>query len=83
MYRFGEIPIRATDRFAEQAISGAPAYDLLNKVSFLDLCEETLRDIASHCENISVLIGLPVQCSNKTISVAALIENKKNQTLHR
>lgn len=42
--------------FAEQAISGAPAYDLLNKVSFLDLCEETLRDIASHCENISVLI---------------------------
>ena len=63
--------------FAEQAISGAPAYDLLNKVSFLDLCEETLRDIASHCENISVLIGLPVQCSNKTISVAALIENKK------
>ncbi|WP_259335494.1 nitrilase-related carbon-nitrogen hydrolase [Alistipes sp. AF48-12] len=69
--------------FAEQAISGAPAYDLLNKVSFLDLCEETLRDIASHCENISVLIGLPVQCSNKTISVAALIENKKNQTLHR
>lgn len=64
--------------FAEQAISGAPAYDLLNKVSFLDLCEETLRDIASHCENISVLIGLPVQCSNKTISVAALIENKKS-----
>ena len=63
--------------FSEQAISGAPAYDLLNKVSFLNLCEETLQDIASHCEGISVLIGLPVQGANKTISVAALIENKK------
>ena len=40
--------------FSEQAISGAPAYDLLNKVSFLNLCEETLQDIASHCEGISV-----------------------------
>lgn len=63
--------------FAEQAICGAPAYDLLNKVSFLNLCEETLEDIATHCEDISVLIGMPAQCSNKTISVAALIENQK------
>ena len=61
--------------FSEQAISGAPAYDLLNKVSFLNLCEETLQEIATHCEGISVLIGLPVQGANKTISVAALIEN--------
>ena len=41
--------------FSEQAISGAPAYDLLNKVSFLDLCEESLVEIASCCDNISVL----------------------------
>ena len=63
--------------FSEQAISGAPAYDLLNKVSFLNLCEETLQEIATRCEGISVLIGLPVQGTNKTISVAALIENKR------
>lgn len=63
--------------FAEQAISGAPAYDLLNKVSFLDLCEEALVEIASYCEDIAVLVGMPAQNSTKTISVAALIENRK------
>ena len=64
--------------FSEQAISGTPAYDLLNKVSFLDLCEESLVEIASCCDNISVLVGLPCQNKdNKTISVAALIEDRR------
>ena len=63
--------------FSEQAISGAPAYDLLNKVTFLELCEETLEEIARCCEGISVLVGMPAQCMNKTISVAALIEDWK------
>ena len=44
--------------FSEQAVSGAPAYDLLNKVSFLDLCEDSLVEIASYCDNISVLVGI-------------------------
>lgn len=63
--------------FSEQAISGAPAYDLLNKVTFLDLCEETLVEIASYCDNISVMVGLPIAHENKTISVAALISNRR------
>lgn len=63
--------------FSEQAISGAPAYDLLNKVTFLDLCEESLEEIALHCDGISALVGMPTQSINKTISVAALIENRK------
>lgn len=63
--------------FAEQAISGTPAYDLLNKVTFLELCEEALVEIASHCDNISVLVGMPLQSVNKTISVAALIQDRK------
>ena len=50
--------------FSEQAISGAPAYDLLNKVTFLELCEETLEEIARCCEGISVLVGMPAQCMN-------------------
>ena len=33
--------------FAEQAISGVPAYELLNKVNFLDQCEDALVEIAS------------------------------------
>ena len=69
--------------FSEQAISGAPAYDLLNKVTFLELCEETLEEIARCCEGISVLVGMPAQCMNKTISVAALIEDRKNQAVRR
>lgn len=65
--------------FSEQAVSGAPAYDLLNKVSFLDLCEDSLVEIASYCDNISVLVGMPAQSTNnKTISVAALIETGRS-----
>lgn len=63
--------------FAEQAISGTPAYDLLNKVTFLELCEDALVEIASHCDNISVLVGMPLQSVNKTISVVALIQDRK------
>ena len=64
--------------FSEEAVSGAPAYDLLNKVSFLDLCEDSLVEIASYCDNISVLVGMPAQSTNnKTISVAALMSVKK------
>lgn len=63
--------------FGEQAISGTPAYDLLNKVTFLELCEEALVEIASVCDGISVLVGIPIQHGNKTISVAALIQNRR------
>lgn len=61
--------------FAEQAITGAPAYDLLNKVTFLILAEEALSEIASYCKGISVIIGLPIAKNNTTISAAAVIEN--------
>lgn len=63
--------------FAEQAISGTPAYDLLNKVTFLDMGEEALVEIASFCDGISVLVGLPIPHNNKTISVAAFIQDRK------
>ena len=64
--------------FAEEAISGAPAYDLLNKVNFLELCEETLVEIAACRDNIAVLVGLPVQNgASKTVSAAAFIKNRK------
>ena len=63
--------------FAEQAISGTPAYDLLNKVTFLDLGEEALVEIASYCDDIAVLVGLPIPYANRTISAAAFIQNRK------
>lgn len=63
--------------FAEQAISGTPAYDLLNNASFLEMCEDSLVEIAACCENISVLVGLPLQHGTQTVSAAALIQNRK------
>ena len=63
--------------FAEQAVSGTPAYDLLNKVTFLELCEEALENIAAHSRGISVIVGVPVQENGRTISAAVLIESGK------
>ncbi|MBR4064526.1 MAG: NAD+ synthase [Tidjanibacter sp.] len=63
--------------FAEYAISGAPAYDLLNKVQFLEMCEEALIEIAAFCDNITVVIGLPIQHSQQTLSAAAIIQNRQ------
>ncbi len=63
--------------FAEQAICGAPAYDLLNKVTFLGLGEDALVEIASCCDGIAALIGLPIQKNNRTVSAAAFIQNRK------
>ena len=63
--------------FAEQAISGRPAYDLLNDPVFLEQCRETLEEIAERCEGITAIVGLPLQTENKTISAAAIIKDTK------
>ena len=62
--------------FAEQAISGTPAFDLLNKVNFLDLCEEALIEVASYCDGITAIVGLPLQSNTSTISGAAVIQDR-------
>ena len=61
--------------FAEYAISGTPCYDLLREAPFLEACEETLREIATHCNNISIVVGLPIQEHNRVMSGAAFIQN--------
>ncbi len=63
--------------FAEQSISGMPAYDLLHKNTFLELCEDALVQIASYCDGIAVIIGMPLLTDNGTISAAALIQDLK------
>lgn len=65
--------------FAEQSISGIPGYDLLRKNTFLELCEDALEQIASHCDSIAAIVGLPLLTQNGTISAAALIENGRVQ----
>ncbi len=63
--------------FAEQSISGMPAYDLLRKITFLELCEEALINIASHCSGIAALIGTPILTDHGTISAAAIIQDRQ------
>ena len=59
--------------FAEQAVSGTPAFDLLRKTTFLELCEDALVEIASCCDGIAAIVGLPILTREGTISAAALI----------
>lgn len=60
--------------FAEQAISGAPTFDLLRKPSFIEQCEEALLRIASECETIDAVVGLPIFTTEGPISAAAVIQ---------
>ena len=63
--------------FAEQAICGTPAFDLLRKTTFLELCEDALVEIASCCDGIAAIVGLPILTENGTVSAAALIQDRK------
>ena len=63
--------------FAEQAVSGTPAFDLLRKTTFLELCEDALVQIASCCDDIAAIVGLPILTAEGTISAAALIQDRK------
>ena len=56
--------------FAEQALSGTPAFDLLRKTTFLELCEDALVEIASCCDGIAAIVGLPILTERGTVSVA-------------
>lgn len=47
--------------FAELAIGGYPAKDLLRNAIFIQHCEESLHKIASHCMGIDCIIGTPVR----------------------
>ncbi len=63
--------------FAEQAVSGTPAFDLFRKTTFLELCEDALVEIASCCDGIAAIVGLPILTAQGTISAAALIQDRK------
>lgn len=63
--------------FAEQAVSGTPAFDLLRKTTFLELCEDALVEIASCCDGIAAIVGLPILTERGTVSAAALIQDRK------
>lgn len=47
--------------FAELAIGGYPAKDLLRNPIFIQECEQSLQRIASHCDTIDCIIGCPTK----------------------
>ncbi|SFB81209.1 NAD+ synthase (glutamine-hydrolysing) [Parapedobacter composti] len=47
--------------FAELAIGGYPAKDLLRSDAFLNQCETSIAEIAAHCHGIACIIGAPVR----------------------
>lgn len=61
--------------FAEYAVSGTPAYDLLRKTTFLTLCEEALEEIAKACCKVTAIVGSPVLTGRGAVSAAAVLRN--------
>jgi len=65
--------------FAELAIGGYPAKDLLRNSAFLQQCYHSIESIAEHCQDIACIIGAPVPNKDgegKTLyNAAVLIEN--------
>ncbi len=47
--------------FAELAIGGYPAKDLLRSPAFLDRCEAAASEIANHCTGIACIVGAPIR----------------------
>ena len=64
--------------FAEQAVSGTPAFDLLRKTTFLELCEEALEDIARHCDSIVAIVGSPLLSVDGPMSAAVVMQEAES-----
>lgn len=45
--------------FSELAICGYPPLDLLEQHDFLLKCEQSLKEIAEHCQGIAAIVGAP------------------------
>ena len=67
--------------FAEYAVSGTPAYDLLRKTTFLTMCEEALEHIAKHCRRITAIVGSPYLTERGAVSAAAVLRNGRIDTI--
>jgi NAD+ synthase (glutamine-hydrolysing) len=50
--------------FAELCVCGYPARDFLEFKEFIGLCDEAAKKVASACQNIACIIGLPTYNNN-------------------
>jgi NAD+ synthase (glutamine-hydrolysing) len=63
--------------FAEYAVSGTPAYDLLRKTTFLTLCEEALEQVAKECKRVTAIVGSPMLTDKGAVSAAVVLRKGK------
>ncbi len=45
--------------FSELSIPGYPPLDLLDRVDFIEKCEQTVTEIAGYCKGITAIVGSP------------------------
>lgn len=74
--------------FAELAIGGYPAKDLLRAPAFLERCDTAVIEIARHCVGIACIIGAPVRNTTgkgKPLHNAALFiaDGRVQQVVHK
>ena len=46
--------------FSELSVPGYPPLDLLDRLDFIEKCNETVKDIARECTGIAAIVGSPV-----------------------
>jgi len=51
--------------FSELCVPGYPPLDLLDRLDFIEKCNETVKEIAQECTGIAAIIGSPVINKNK------------------
>jgi NAD+ synthase (glutamine-hydrolysing) len=73
--------------FAELAVCGYPPRDFLEFEEFIVLCEDAAQEIASHCNGIACIIGLPVKnnaaAGKDLFNAAYFIENGEVKAITR
>jgi len=74
--------------FAELAIGGYPAKDLLRNTVFIQQCHTSIQQIALHCVDICCIIGAPVRNTNQEgkplFNAAVVLSNGKiNSVTHK
>ncbi len=64
--------------FSEMAVCGYLPDDMLDYEAFIDSCEKTIKEITSHTQNITAIVGCPSRNSNagrKLYNSAFVLEN--------
>jgi len=73
--------------FAELAVCGYPPRDFLEFDEFISLCEQAAQEIASHCQGIACIVGLPVKneaiAGKDLYNAAYFIENGEVKAVTR